>query len=81
MTSETLREQQGRDLEDQQADDHDEPHGVDGAQSRSTAFTTYPSTTKTVIVRATKMTSVIPTAQSGQGVLPYLLDGQEISEP
>ncbi|GAA3412832.1 hypothetical protein GCM10018952_27100 [Streptosporangium vulgare] len=60
-SSETLREEQGRDHEDHQTGDHDETDGVDGAHNRSTALTTSPRITKTATVRATKMTSAIPT--------------------
>ncbi|GAA2308930.1 hypothetical protein GCM10010149_68840 [Nonomuraea roseoviolacea subsp. roseoviolacea] len=58
---EALRVKEGGDHEDHQHDGADQTYGVDGTHSRSTAFTTSPKTTKTAIVRATKMTSAIPT--------------------
>ncbi|MEV0585148.1 hypothetical protein [Nonomuraea sp. NPDC050310] len=61
--SEPLREQQGCHHEDHHDDGGRQTDGVDGAHSRSTAFTTNPKTTKIAIVRATKMTSPIRTPQ------------------
>ncbi|GGL13520.1 hypothetical protein Sme01_69860 [Sphaerisporangium melleum] len=59
MTSEALREEQGRDHEDHQYGGDGQAGGVDGAHRRSTALTTSPKIAKIATVRATKMTSAI----------------------